>query len=299
MTHKLTPMVWYSILLVTAVLISLGLPPNPETLSDLHISSFDYRLAVAAILVPYAILWYAGFYVYAKVSEYTRFLGSTREGRAFRNISIGVGILAFGLIVPTILDSIVGFAAQKVPSLNTLAAIDHNYYTVLFALVAITYISNGAVKLVERIRAHPPLLAIRIFGIVFVLLGSIYGYLVTHDYYVNNNPYHIAVPFILLTIIAPHLYVWFMGFLSAMEFSVYATQVQGVIYRSALRMFAKGIVVVVAGAVTNQFIATTASSHQTSVWFVLLFDFLPLAVLVAGFGLMAAGAKQLKRIEEV
>jgi hypothetical protein len=292
-------MVWYSILLVIAVLLSLGLPPNPETLADLHISATGYRLAVAAILVPYAVLWYAGFYVFAKVSEYTRFLGTTREGKAFRSTSIGLGILAFGLIVPTILDTIVGFAAQKFHSLNTLAAVDHNYYTVIFTIVAFTYISNGSVKLVERIKSHPPLIAMRLFGIVFVLLGSIYGYLVTHNFHTNGNPYHIAVPFILLTIIAPHLYVWFMGFLSAMEFSVYATDVQGVIYRRTLRLFATGIVVTIAGAITNQFIASTVSSHQTSVWFVLLFDFVPLAVLVAGLGIMAAGARQLKRIEEV
>jgi hypothetical protein len=297
--RKLTPMVWYSILLVTAALLALVLPPNPETLADLQISASGYRLALAVLIIPYAALWYAGFYVYAKVQEYSHYVHKSKEGEAFRRISRGLGILAFGLVVPLMLDLAIGFAAQKQPVFSTLSKLGHHYYTLLFMLVAITYISDGSDRLVERIKVRARMGSIRWFAVVFVLLSTIYSYLVLHNYRVNQNPYDVGLALILLTIIAPHLYVWFLGISSALELNLYAVHVQGLIYQRALALFAKGIVVVITGAIASQFIESTVAVHQSNIWYVLLYEFLPLLLLIIGFGLMAAGAKKLKRIEEV
>jgi len=65
-------MTWFVILVVVAVGLALGLQPDPEAVRQLHTTETAYRLAIAALLVPYILIWYTGFYTFAKLQEYSR-----------------------------------------------------------------------------------------------------------------------------------------------------------------------------------------------------------------------------------
>jgi hypothetical protein len=94
-------MIWFIILVVITCGLALGLPPDPQTMQQLHISSVVYRIATLALLIPYVVIWYAAFYACAKLKEYSQTIRCSEDGKAFRNIMIGMGVLAFGQIVPT------------------------------------------------------------------------------------------------------------------------------------------------------------------------------------------------------
>lgn len=292
-------MQWFGILLCVAVALALGLPPDPAQLKTLHTSSEGYRLAVLALLVPYTIAWYAGFYVFAKVQEYSRFLQSSTEGRAFRSITKGLGFLAFGLIVPTIIGLVLSNQAQSHHSFAPAASIISTYMSMLFPLAALWCISNGSCLLVDTTKFRLTLNGIRMFSAVFIVLSSFYTYLVVHNYEVNHNPYHLHIVLLLLTVVGPYLLVWFLGLLSAYQLRIYARYVKGVLYKKALEYVATGLAVAMAGSVTIQFINSTFGARPNSLGFLLVIDYLLLLFVSAGLILMALGAKRLQKIEEV
>src|SRR6266496_2296176 len=94
---------WYAILLVVATVLALTLPPDPATLQTLHISTPEYRLTIVTLLLPLAVIWFAAFYAYAKLKDYAKHLFANREGKGYKKIATGLGVLAFGLAIPTIL----------------------------------------------------------------------------------------------------------------------------------------------------------------------------------------------------
>src|SRR5690242_19548072 len=102
MRVRITPITWFVILSLIAIGLALGLPPDPHTVKQLHTTATTYHLAVAVLLIPYVIIWYASFYAFAKLQEYSRPLKKSRDGSAFHTITLGMGTLAISLVVPTI-----------------------------------------------------------------------------------------------------------------------------------------------------------------------------------------------------
>jgi hypothetical protein len=292
-------MQWFGILLGIAVVLALGLPPDPSELHKLHTTSEAYRLAVLALLVPYTIAWYAGFYVFTKVQEYTRFLEGSAEGKAFRSITLGLGVLAFGLMVPTIIGLVLGNLAQTHHSFQAAATIINTYVGIAFPLIALWYLSNGSCLLVDTTKVRPTLNGMRVFGMAFIALSAFYTYLVVHNYEVNHNPYHLNIILLILTVIGPYLLIWFLGLLSAYQLRIYARHVKGVLYKQALVYVAGGLAVAMAGSITIQFINSTLGARDNSLGFVLIVNYLLLLFVSAGLILMAVGAKRLQKIEEV
>lgn len=296
--HRITPTQWFGILLVVTIVLALGLPPDPQQLRELHTSPGGYRLATLALLVPYTITWYAGFYVFIKVRDYTHFLKDSAEGRAFHDLTRGLGVLALGLVIPTISSLILGYLAQTNPGFTTSAAVLSRYVSIVFPLTALWFISNGSCLLVDTIEVRPTLNGIRGFGAAFIVLSSVYTYLVVHNYEVNHNPYHLNVVLLILTIIGPYLLIWFLGLLSAYQLRIYARRTKGLLYKKALQYVATGLAIVVGGSITIQFINSTFGARQSSLGLLLVINYLFLLLVSAGLILMAFGAKQLQKIEE-
>ncbi|HET8709476.1 MAG TPA: hypothetical protein VFL85_04315 [Candidatus Saccharimonadales bacterium] len=296
---KLTPMNWFAVLVSLACVLALALPPDPHTLRQLHISRFEYRLAILSLLIPYIICWYAGFYVYAKLIEYTKYLKSSHEGAAFMKTTKGMGILAFGLILPTIINLILGQVAQRYTGTRYAVTIINNYIAIIFPLAALVYISGGGRLLVGLTKTRPKFGGIQIFAAVYILLSIFYTFLVSFNYYRYHNPYHVPLIVLILTFVGPYLYLWFLGLMSAYDFKFYSINVKGVLYKRALNLFASGIALMIAGSIISQFINGSYGARQSSIGTVLLLNYAFLVVIAAGLVMMAAGANKLKRIEEV
>jgi hypothetical protein len=291
---------WFVVLAVLGVVLALGLPPDPHSLSQLHVSSTAYRLAVAFLLIPYIVIWYTAFYAFAKLQEYTRYVKKSAEGSAFRKLTIGMGVLAFGLVVPTLVSLLFGAIAQAHPGFKATGTVAANYLTLLLPLIAFTFFNTAARRLVSSTRTQPRLLTIRLFVLLFLILSTVYTRLTLHNHDLHPDSYYLNTFFLLVTIIIPYLYAWFLALFSAFEFRTYARQVKGLLYRRALRQFAAGITITICGSIAIQFVSSTIAGRVSqSLGSLLLVEYILLVIVAAGLVLMAFGTKKLKKIEEV
>lgn len=294
------PMRWFVVLTVLGVVLALGLPPDPHALSQLHISSMAYRLAVAFLLIPYIVIWYTAFYAFAKLQEYTRYIKKSSEGRAFRKLTIGMGVLAFGLVIPTLASLVFGAISQMHPGFKATGTVMANYLTLLAPLIAFSFINTASRWLVSSARAQTRLLSTRLFVIFFIILCTVYTRLVLHNHDLHPDSYYLNGFFLLTTVVIPYLYAWFLALFSAFEFRVYARHVKGLLYKRTLRQFAAGITVAICGSIAIQFVnSTIAARVSQTLGSLLLVEYILVVVVAVGLILMAFSTKKLKKIEEV
>lgn len=292
-------MTWFIILAVITSGLALGLPPDPQTLQQLHISSATYRIAILVLLIPYGVIWYAAFYAFAKLKEYTQAIKGFEDGEAFRSIMIGMGVLAYGLIIPTAISLITQNIASHHHDFKPASVIIGNYIGLLVGIVAFIYINNGTHLLTRLGKNRPSLAGIRVFTLLFITVASVFTYLVINYHTRHADVYYLKTPWLIATFIIPELFGWFVGLLSAYEFGLYAKFVKGSVYRVILRQFSRGIIVAIAGSVAIQFVDNTFAARVShSLGSLLLAMYALLAIIAVGLILMALGAKKLQKIEE-
>lgn len=296
---KPTPIQWFIILAVIAGVLALGLPPDPQALQQLHTTSTAYRLAVAVLLIPYVLIWYASFYAYAKLQEYSQPIKGTKDGNAFKVLTTGMAILSFSLVIPTIITLILNAIAVHNKSFDTAATIIGNYIPLFAGLISFLVLNNGARMLVRTTKNGTDKFDLRWHAPWFLLLSVIFTY-ITIENHAKSNPYHLPLWILLITIVVPYLYAWAMGLLSAYNLNIYANTVSGSLYRRAIKQFAGGIATAIVGSVAIQFVnATLANRFDDSLGAILLADYILLAVVAVGLVLIAIATKKLKLIEEV
>jgi hypothetical protein len=299
MIPKLTPLKWFVVLTVIAVALALGLPPDPHSVQELHTTAGAYRLAIAALLIPYILIWYVSFYAFAKLQEYSLPLKGTKDGAAFRMITLGMGTLAFSLVVPTIISLVLGNIADHHRSFEAVTTIISNYLGLFPGLVAFLLLYNGARMLVRTTRGRTHRLDLRWYAPLFFLLVVIFSHLTIENMY-RSHPYHLSLWLLIMTFIVPFLYAWMVGLLSAYDLNLYARTVKGTLYQRAVKQFAAGISVTILGSIAIQFVnITLAHRINKSLGLVLLIDYCLLIIVAVGLVLMALGTKKLKLIEEI
>lgn len=293
-------MVWFVILAVLTAGLALGLPPDPHTLQQLHVTNVTYRLAIVVLLVPYGVIWYAAFYAFAKLKEYASLIHGSEDGASFRKIMIGMGILAYGLIIPTIISLILNNIAGHHHGFKSVAVVTTNYLSML-VLVAFFPMSNGTHMLSNFKEGRMKLLGVYLFELLFIGLSVSFTYLVMHYHAHNPSVYYLNKPLLLTTFVVPYLFGWFIALLSAFEFWMYAKNVTGLLYKRALRLFGYGIATVILGSITIQFMENTfiIAKVSKSISALVVFDYIVLVIIATGLVLMAMGTKKLKKIEEV
>jgi hypothetical protein len=301
MIKKLSPFTWYVILLVIGVTLALTLPPDAIELKVLHISPIIYRAAILTLILPYAVIWFAAFYAFDLLSKYAHKLhANTHDGEAFKHIATGVGVMAWGLAIPTILALILGAVATSHPEFNSSRTIINNYITVLVLLVAFTLVNKGTRKLADLVKARPTRLGTQVFVLAYVTISVFFVYFVIHNHDAGANPYHLAIFPLIVTLIIPNLWTWCIGLLSAYELWIYARKAVGVLYKRALAQLSGGIALVIAAAITGQYLTNVyASRTSISLSSSLVVVYCLLVLQASGYALIALGAKRLKRIEEV
>lgn len=291
-------MKWCLVLTLIAIGVALGLPPDPATVQQLHTSAGAYRLAVAALLIPYILIWYVSFYAFAKLREYSRPLKNSKDGLAFHKITIGMGTIAFSLVVPTIISLILNSVAAHNPSFKTTSIIINNYLGLFPGLLGFLFLYNGARMLLRTTRQGMYRFDIRWHAPWFLLLSVTFTHLAIENHY-HWHPYHLNLPLLVITFIVPYLFGWMVGLLCAYELNWYARTVKGLLYRQGIRQFSHGIAITILASIAIQFVNVTFGQRlEKSLGSILLADYVLLIIVAVGLILMALGTKKLKRIEE-
>lgn len=293
-------MVWFIILAVITGGLALGLPPDPHTLQQLHITSVAYRVAILILLVPYGIIWYAAFYAYAKLKEYAYAIKGSEDGKAFHKIMVGMGVLAFALIVPTAISLILTTIAGHHPGFKPASVVIDNYLPIT-SLAGFFFIGNGTRMLVNVNKNRPSLTGIRVFALLFITISVGFAYFVFRFHVHHPHVYYLNSFLLMFTFIIPFLFGWFVAFLSAYEFSLYAKNVSGLLYKQAINYLAYGIVITIMGSVAIEFLNNTfvVAKASHSLDSLLVFEYILLIIIAVGLIFMALGTRKLKRIEEV
>jgi hypothetical protein len=293
----------YAYFVLFYVLVVMLMPANPLTVHSYKLSDLSYRVLILAVsAVPAFLVWFAAFYGYEQLRRYSESIAKSAEGRAWRELTRGVGWTAFALpVVSTLgiwLVAIANVNRNFIPS----RIIISNYATVILAVISFTIIGNGARILAERAKTRPNLGYARYGMLAYLILVMFYSYfLFSHSLNLQRpNPYNLPVGLLLTTMVIPFAYAWFVGFLASLDVLAYAEKVTGILYRRALQLVAGGIITIICASILLQYINTSNinRSHLVLSW-TLLVRYALYFALATGFWLIGNGAKKLQQIEKI
>jgi hypothetical protein len=296
-----------SCILLVAISIALNflLPANKAALDAYHLSSIQYKIILFAVSLPSYLVWFTAFVGYSKLYEYAAAVKNTPEGKHYYKLARGGAWLAWSLPLSKIFSTILSAIDNAHPGFHSTAIILGNYFSLILSLVAFSLIASAARRLLNdaKLRLSPAITKSII--IAFVVAGVSYCYLVFRHFDMTsltkaNNGYFLPIWLMLLTIIIPYLYIWFIGLLSACDLAVLAAKARGHLYKRAQAYLVAGLVIVLMGSVAIQYVHTIqpVSGHlliDASLALTLIFRVLQ----GVGFVLMTVGAIKLRKIEEV
>lgn len=298
-------MMWCSLLSALYFALLILLPAHETTAQAYNLSNLQYKGIRLTIALPTVVIWFIAFLGYGSLRHYAGLVRKATEGRYFKQLADGCAWLAWSLPVTMLATYLLKSAASQWPHFHASAIIVTNYLSLLLSLAAFVLIGNAARRLLQGTPYKFSLSYIRFFVIFFALAGILYCYLVFRHLDVpglnsSGNPYFLPVWLLVLTVIMPQLYAWFIGLLGAYELALFGKHTDGLLYRQALLYVSWGIIAVIASLIALQYINMVAPQTgylQINAQLVanVVFCFLE----AAGFGLLAAGATKLTKIEQV
>lgn len=273
--------------------------PDPTAMALYDLNALDVRLIDITIILLQAIIWFAGFYGYAKLHDYAYLIKKDRDGRYISKIAKGVLFLVMWLPVSSVVSAILNYISLRHAGLLPAAKIVENYVSLVFPLLGFSYIGIGARGLSELVRRRPTYRAANILIILFIYIGLVYYHLVATTFH-RSQVYHMSIWPILVTIVAPYLYMWFVGMLATFEIYLYRRSVEGIVYRQSWNLLALGLAWLILMSIAVQYL-TTLSAHLSglSLYWLLVIIYSLLLVLAISFIFIALGARKLRKIEEV
>jgi len=298
---QLRSKLFYSYLFFLIIYSGFTLLPAPSKiiLTQYHLSATGLRLIDVTIIVLLAVIWYAGFYGYGKLRQYAQLIGKDRDGKHVVMLTRGIFLMVMWLPINSTVSAILNYIAHRHLGFVPAAAIIENYVNLVLPLAGVILISLGARGLSEIVKQRPTYRAISILAAVLIYTGLVYYRLVATTAH-RSSIYHMSIWLILLTLVAPYIYMWFMGLLATYEILNYRLKVAGIVYRKSWGMLAFGIGWLVVTSIGVQYLTTlSARLMHLSIYWILVIVYSLLLVYSVGFVLIALGARKLQKIEEV
>lgn len=297
--------VQYCLLASLYIGLILILPASQRSMREYMLSPIEYRVLYLAVSTPFLISWLAAFIGYSKLHEYAEAISDTPEGSSFMRLARGCAWLAWGLPIQNFITLILNTFAYSHSGFHPAAIIISNYTGLVLPLIALTIISGASKSLTES--AHLTFSAAKARSIIwmFVTAALVYCYLTFQRFDLSSfgstkNPYYLPLWLMVISVIIPYLYAWFIGLLAAYEITLFSRNVRGVLYRQALRILVLGLVAVVVGSIALQYLNSASPRlGYLALNYKLVLTSLFRVVGGAGFVLIAIGALKLKKIEEV
>ncbi len=300
MSAKLKVLWSYVVLVVLYAAGTLFIPPAAGTLQKYHVTLSHLRALDMTVILLYAAIWLCALYGFYNLYCYHQLIKKNKDGKSLAKVTTGIGFLAYWLPVSSVFSLYTNYWGRSHPGMAGAIAISHNYLSLLMPLIGFVYIGLGARGLSELAKQRPTLRATNILAAVTILIGIVYVHLVSVTHNRLNSIYHMPIVWILLTLVAPYIYMWFTGLFAMYEIYIYRLKIAGIVYRSSWRLLALGLGVIVVGSIVIQYL-TTASHNLTrlSLNWVLLLVYLLLILLAVGYVCIAMGIRNLRKIEEV
>jgi len=281
------------------------LPASKATMRAYHLSTLEYRAILFTVTLPSLVAWLAAFVGYAKLRQYVHSIRETPEGAYFDKLATGCAWLAWSLPLPAIFSLILSAMADKWPAFYPSSIIASNYLNLFLPLIAFSIIGSASRGLVSQAALKFSLASVRIIMLLFLVAGVLYCYLTFQRFDLTSlssthNPYFLPVWLMVLTVIVPYLYAWFVGLLAAYEITLFSKHAKGVLYRQALGLLAAGLITIIASSIALQYLnGVEPRIGHLAINYQLVLSSIFRIVGGGGFVLLTIGAARLKKIEEV
>ncbi len=298
-------LVRYGELAVTYLLLIFLLPGNQQVMQAHSLTSTEYHILQLLVGLPLLAVWFMGFYGYAKLQEYAESIRKTPEAAGFKRLAEGCAWIAWSLPIHSIIALLGRAITDAHPGSASAVIIISNYIDLLFPVVAFSLIGMASRHLFDKAKVTLSGASIRGITLLFLVAGVLYCYLIFRQFSdsslaATGNPYHLPVWVLVLTVIVPYLYAWFVGLLAIYELITYGRHVRGVLYRQAVHLLVLGLLAMVLGSIASQY---SRSAEPTSGHLLLdahlVFSLIFQIISGLGFVMIALGATRLKKIEEV
>jgi hypothetical protein len=216
-------------------------------------------------------------------------------------------LLAFSLPLNAIAGTLRNYINVNHQGLTPTTTIMYNYFSLLVTLAGVWLVARGARKLAGTLEKKPYTLNQTFLASAYTAFCIFYTYVTLTDPtrrvgggLSGTAAYYLPDFLVFSTIVIPYIILWYLGFRAAYHIELYRKNAPGVLYRKALGYLAAGIAFVVISLMVLR-LTTSLSSFLSdlSLQYLLAFVYFLLIVIGLGYGLIAAGAKRLKKIEEV
>lgn len=304
---------YYSLLLILAVVYLTAVfatDPSPATIARYHTDAASVRLILVSIALPTVAIWCAAFYGLINVAKYAKKIENTPDGDGFGLLAKGVVVLGVGLPLNSAISNVLSYTVRNDHVPQATATIITTHLTLLFPLVGFLFLLLGSRQLVKIAKKKGGVPRIRdvIAGIVLAVISMFYIIVMLSNAARTVPPapdlkatYYMPDWLIITTIAIPYIVIWGCGFLATLRLHAYQQNVGGKIYKKALRKLNIGFILVILTSIGMQFMTAMAANLVAS-WslatIALLIYFL-LLIIASGYIMIALGAKELKKIEEV
>ncbi len=292
----------FILLVVVYIVLTFALPADPQVLSKYGISSVQAKLLNLTIVGPLTLIYLVALKGFLRIHSYSRRIRETKEGIHFNNLSGGLMVLAFSLPINSIISAVASYMKYEHVNFYPVMNILRIYMTLIFAAVSIYFIAKGA----EGLAANTTRRRLKISASYAlagpIILASVYTWLITlPENSALDNPYQNLPDWLLiLTLAIPYTLVWSIGVRAASQLFLYQKSIKGVIYKQAFDNLSKGLGVLIATSIFIQLITTLSEQlNRLNLTPLLLIVYLLVMLYAVGYGLVASGAKKLKKIEEV
>lgn len=291
-------------LLVIYFLLALTLPQDTQILKKFGLSEASARLLSLSIVVPLTVIYLAALYGFVRVKDYADQILNTKEGPYFRHIANGLMFLAFSLPLNSILSSLRSYVRHAYPHLMSDITILRQYLALALTFAAILFISRGAQGLYHTLKPSGSSRQ-SLNGFVFlvpIILTSLYTWLIVQQ---GSNdagepPFFLPDWAIIFTIVIPYVYLWCIGIWAAVQMHRYQYNVKGIVYKRAIDYLSKGLAGIILISIVLQLLTTLSGVlNRWDVAPLMFVIYVLIGLYAVGYGLVARGAKKLKKLEEV
>lgn len=293
-----------SFLAAIYILCIFLLPVSLQQADRYQLTTTDYHVIMFLLAVPSILVWYFAFFGYSKLYQFAAAIFKTKNGSHFMTLATGMMVLAWSLPIYEICERVLSSIASAHHGFANASIIIANYIEVSLSVVSFVIISKASRDIVKTEVSDAENDRSKWLIGFFMVFGILYCYLTLRTFHLRafhdaGDIYHVASWLMLISIIAPYLYAWFLGLIGAYDLHIYANRVKGVIYRRALNTLVAGLSATIVSFITSQYLFSAwPSRHLGLNWRTIILVAIRLIGGI-GFVFMAAGANKLRRIEEV
>lgn len=297
----------YAALIILYLSLVWLLPPNRSSLDKYNISVLQAKLLGLTFVLPLIGVWVSALYGYIRFRAYAILIRESPEGKPFNRLADGLMVLAFGLPIMAIMSSIFNYYTSSHPEWLPASTVIRNYADIIIYFFAFLLLFYGARGLHNSLRSrnlYQPAY-FRHIGLIGIAVSAVFVWLLLANplnpgSVTSQTIYYLPNWLIIFTVAIPYLISWYCGAMASYWLLAYKNRINAKVYKQPFSDLSKGIAVIVFDAMFIRFMTSVSPRlERLNLTPLLLIIYILVLLYILGYGLVARGAKGLKKIEEV